>query len=64
MGRRTPLSEPLLANDVDISWWVTPDAYDRGEYETLYRALDQWVTVDFPFRAPHYSNVKIPHDDV
>jgi hypothetical protein len=35
-----------------------------GEYETLYRALDQWVTVDFPFRAPHYSNVKIPHDDV
>ncbi len=64
MGRRTPLSEPPLANAVDVSWWVTPDAYDRGEYETLYRALDLWVTAGFPFRAPHYSNAKIPHDDV
>jgi RimJ/RimL family protein N-acetyltransferase len=62
VGRRTPLSEALLANDVDVSWWVTPDAYERGYYAKLYRALQQWVAEEFPFRAPHYSNAAIPAD--
>jgi hypothetical protein len=60
MGRRTPLSEELLDHDVDVSWWVTPDAYERGYYEKLYRALQRWVADEFPFRAPHYSNAEIP----
>lgn len=60
MGRRTGLSESLLGHDVDVSWWVTPDAYARGEYRKLYRALRHWVSADFPFRAPYYSNVEIP----
>ena len=60
MGRRTPLSEALLGNDIDVSWWVTPDAYGRGYYEKLYRALQRWVAGDFPFRAPHFSNAEIP----
>ena len=64
MGRRTPLSEALLANDVDVSWWVTPAAYARGEYARLYRALRHWVSADFPFREPHYSNAEIPTADV
>ena len=29
MGRRTPLTEELLNYEVDVSWWVTPDAYER-----------------------------------
>lgn len=60
MGRRTPLSEELLDHDVDVSWWVTPDAYDRGYYPKLYLALRQWVTGAFPFTAAHYSNREIP----
>jgi hypothetical protein len=60
MGRRTPLSEALLDNDVDVSWWVTPDAYERGHYVKLYHALQRWVADEFPFRAPHYSNAEIP----
>ena len=60
MGRRTELSEELLAHDVDVSWWVTPDAYERGYYEKLYRALRHWVAEDFPFDAPYYSNAEIP----
>jgi hypothetical protein len=60
MGRRTELSEQLLRHDVDVSWWVTPDAYERGYYLKLYRALRRWVAHDFPFRAPYYSNVEIP----
>ena len=43
VGRRTPLTEQMLAHDVDVSWWVTPAAYDRGHYVTLYRALQRWV---------------------
>lgn len=60
VGRRTPLSAELLDRDVDVSWWVTVPAYDRGYYEKLHRALGRWVTEDFPFSAPHYSNAEIP----
>ena len=30
VGRRTPLTQQLLEHDVDVSWWVTPDAYEKG----------------------------------
>jgi hypothetical protein len=60
MGRRTELTEGLLGYDVDVSWWVTPDAYDRGYYERLYAALGSWVTDEFPFSDPFYSNQEIP----
>src|SRR4030081_1305635 len=39
VGRRTELTEKLLDHDVDVSWWVTPDAYERGYYTKLYTAL-------------------------
>jgi hypothetical protein len=39
MGGRTPLSDETLAYDVDVSWWVTPDAYERDYYKKLCRAL-------------------------
>ncbi|WP_129794350.1 GNAT family N-acetyltransferase [Sphingosinicella sp. CPCC 101087] len=60
LGRRTPLSDELLACDVDVSWWVTPSAYQRGYYEKLFRALRHWGTEDFPFSALHFSNRLIP----
>ena len=28
LGRRTELNEELLSYDVDVSWWVTPAAYE------------------------------------
>ena len=60
MGRRMPLSEQLVAHDVDVSWWVTQDAYRQGYYEKLHRALQHWVAEAFPFDAPYYSNAEIP----
>lgn len=60
MGRRTELRESLLHHDVDVSWWVTPDDYERGRYATLYRALGVWIADAFPFTAPYYSNAEIP----
>ena len=60
MGRRTELTEQLVHHDVDVSWWVTPDAYARGRYEQLHRALQQWVADEFPFDAPYYSNAELP----
>lgn len=60
LGSRTPLSEELIACDVDVSWWVTTAAYPRGYYEKLYRALQRWGTKEFPFRALHFSNRFIP----
>jgi hypothetical protein len=62
LGRRKPLTEELLRFDVDVSWWVTPDAYGRGYYERLYRALRRWLADEFPFDAPYYSNEEIPND--
>ena len=60
MGRRTPLTAELVQHDVDVSWWVTPEAYDRGHYVGLHRALREWVTTDFPFTTPYFSNREIP----
>jgi hypothetical protein len=60
MGRRTPLADDLLKHDVDVSWWVTGDAYQHGYYAKLYRALRTWIAEQFPFKNPHYSNREIP----
>lgn len=60
MGKRTPLDETLVQHDVDVSWWVTPDAYDRGYYAKLHRALQHWVAEDFGWQNPYYSNRETP----
>jgi hypothetical protein len=60
LGRRTPLTEELLTYDVDVSWWVTPGAYERGYYTKLYAALQHWIETAFPFTKAHYSNTEIP----
>lgn len=60
MGGRTPLTAELAGYDVDVSWWVTPDAYDAGYYTTLYHALRHWLTTAFAFWRPHFSNSDIP----
>jgi len=62
MGRRTRLNEDLLDHDVDVSWWVTPEAYERGYYTKLYAALRRWVVEDYPFSNPYYSNMEMPHE--
>jgi hypothetical protein len=60
MGGRTQLTEELLANDVDVSWWVTPEAFERGYYEKLYRALRHWLAEQLPFEKPYFSNAELP----
>ncbi len=60
LGRRTPLSEELLDHDVDVSWWVVQDAYDRGYYAKAYRAAGHWLAKELPFDAPHFSNAEVP----
>jgi RimJ/RimL family protein N-acetyltransferase len=61
LGGRTPLSADLLRHDVDVSWWITPDGYQRGYYPKVHDALRHWTTTAFPFTNPYYSNAEIPH---
>ena len=63
MGRRTQLTADLLAYDVDVSWWVTPEAYDRGYYSKVYRALQHWIADGLPFTNPYYSNRELSDTD-
>lgn len=42
--------------DVDISFWVTQKAYDRGLYPKLFKEVKAWVQKDWPFKKPFYSN--------
>ena len=60
MGRRTPLNENLLGYEVDVSWWVTPGAYENGYYTKLFTALKLWIETAFPFTKAYYSNTEIP----
>ena len=62
VGIRKPLTEDLMAFDVDVSWWVTPAAYQQGHYTVLYLALRHWLRTEFPFANPYYSNAEIPPD--
>jgi hypothetical protein len=60
MGFRTQLDEALVHHDVDVSWWVTAEAYERGYYERVYEGLRRWVTEEYPFADPYWSNAEIP----
>jgi RimJ/RimL family protein N-acetyltransferase len=60
MGVRQPLTTELAQHDVDVSWWVTPDAYETGYYSKVHDALRQWATDGYPFERPHYSNLRVP----
>ena len=62
MGRGTELTEKLLDHDVDVSWWVTPEAYAGDYYTKLYAALRRWVVEEFPFSTAYCSNRQIPPD--
>jgi hypothetical protein len=60
MGGRTPLTEETIRYDVDASWWITPDAFDRGYYPKVYAALRHWIETALPFTNAYYSNAVIP----
>lgn len=62
MGYRTDLNEELNNYDVDVSWWVTNEAYENGRYEELFKALKTWLNSDFPFKKPYFSNKEIPNE--
>jgi hypothetical protein len=60
MGRRTQLTPALMEYDVDVSWWVTPEAYERGYYEKVHAGLRSWMAAEFPFWRPYWSNHELP----
>ena len=60
LGRRSELTESLARHDVDVSWWVTADAYEAGYYQRAYDGLQRWVIEDFPFTNPYWSNRELP----
>ncbi len=60
MGVRRPLTPELAQHDVDVSWWVTPEAHDAGYYAKAHDALRRWVVQDYPFARPYFSNVRMP----
>jgi hypothetical protein len=60
MGRRGPLTDDLMRHDVDVSWWVTTEAFERGYYVRLHEALTRWVVTEFPFENPYFSNRELP----
>ena len=39
MGRRVALTDELMRHDVDVSWWVTSEAYESGYYGSSTRRL-------------------------
>ncbi len=47
--------------DVDVSFWVTQKAYDEGLYPELFKTIKDWLTKDWPFKNPHWTNKEIPN---
>lgn len=53
-------SEQSKEADVDVSFWVTQEAYNQGLYAKLYGVLDGWLQADWPFEKIVYTNIEIP----
>ncbi len=60
LGVRRPLTAEMLHHDVDVSWWVTPAAYEAGLYAATAHAVGRWIGNELPFTAPFYSNIELP----
>lgn len=56
-GYRGKISENA---DVDVSFWVTQESYDKGLYPVLYETLDKWLKTSWPFKKIVYTNVELP----
>lgn len=56
-GHRSEFSKDA---DVDVSFWVTQEAYSRGLYKILYKVLDKWLKSTWPFKKIIYTNIEIP----
>jgi RimJ/RimL family protein N-acetyltransferase len=53
-------SERTKDASVDVSFWVTQKAYDKGLYKVLYKTLDDWLKTTWPFEKIAYSNKELP----
>ncbi|KAL1603823.1 hypothetical protein SLS60_005414 [Paraconiothyrium brasiliense] len=61
LGARGPVTEKMSKYDVDANWWVTTEAYERGDYEVLYRGLKGWLKNELgAVGRPWWSNAEIP----
>jgi hypothetical protein len=47
--------------DAIINMWVSQPAYDRGIYPKLWSFVEQWVSADWPFKNPYFSNPTKPN---
>jgi len=59
IGERTEFNEKTKDYDVDASWWVSEEMYNKGYYKKLQLALRHWLKNDFPFESVYYSNVEM-----
>ena len=48
--------------DVDVSFWVTKAAYEKGLYKTLYLDIKDFLS-KWPFKKPYWSNKVIPESN-
>lgn len=46
--------------DVDVSFWVTQSAYNRGLYPVLFTVIKKCVS-NWPFQKIGYSNIELPN---
>ncbi len=51
-GFRSEMSENA---DVDVSFWVTQDAYDQGMYPIVYKFLQEFLS-EWPFKKIVFTN--------
>lgn len=45
--------------DVDVNFWVTQSAYEKGLYPILFDTIEQWLK-SWPFKKVAYTNILLP----
>ncbi len=48
--------------DVDFSWWLTRDEYEKGRYKMIFQKLLVWLYTNWPFKSEriYLRNKEIP----
>ena len=62
MGFRTSIISKNVDCDVDVSWWVTQEMYDKDFYGELFRDIRVFLKKQWPFLKPYFSNTIIPEE--
>lgn len=59
-GKGLKKMSELGDSEVEVSWWITQEMYNKGEYRNVSNDIRNWVETEWPFKKIHWANKELP----